>query len=146
MTPLVPGTLFFERYTVLALLSAEERLNIYRVAAMQRCAVCGVENDGSAEVCGFCGNRLPPALTRRVIEQRAPETGAPLPSTSFLLDGKIYMFVPDTDGALDNSPSAVRLTYGYQSNAGIQRGVSGEPNQDALGILHLTAQYADGSP
>lgn len=146
LKPLEPGTLFLERYTILELLSADRDTNIYRVAAMQRCPVCGVENDGSVQVCGFCGNRLPPALTRRVIEQRAPENGMPLPSAAFLLSGKVYLFVPDLDGTPDGSPSAVRLTHGYSSDVGFQRGASGEPNQDALGILHLTAQNADGSP
>src|SRR5207253_3496415 len=113
---------------------------------MQRCPVCSVENDGASETCGFCGTRLPPALTRRVIEQPAPEEGTPLPPNSFPLDGKVYSFVPDVNGTNEASPGTLRLHHGYQSDAGVQRGSGGEPNQDSLGILHLTAQNADGAP
>ena len=143
--PLALGTLVLDRYTVLALLSSEPHANIYRVAEGQSCLVCHVENDGGAESCGFCGTPLPPALTRCMVEQRAPENGVAFPSASYLLDGKLYSFVRDTDQLMKASPM-MRLTFGYCTDPGVQRGAMGDPNQDALGILHLTAQNAEGAP
>lgn len=144
--PLAPGTLLLDRFTILALLATDGRANLYRVSAMQRCPVCSVENDGASETCGFCGSHLPPPLTRRVIEQLAPDGSEPLPPNSFPLDGKVYSFVPDIDRDNDASPDSVRLNHGYQSDAGLQRGGAGEANQDSLGILHLLAQNAYGAP
>ncbi len=146
ITPLLLGTLLLERYTIIELLSSDAVANVYRVAAMQRCAVCNVENDGGAEVCGFCGSALPPTLTRRVIEQRAPANLTHLPPTSFLLDGQTYTFARDVDTTAQRAPRSTRLRYGYQTDPGVQRGAAGEPNQDALAAFHLSAQHADAAP
>lgn len=144
--PLVLGTTLLDRYTVVELLLSDERANVYRVADAQRCAVCGVDNDGAAETCGFCSSALPPPATRRVIEQRAPDNASILPPASFLLQGHIYTVVRDSDTAASGIPHGLHLTFGYQTDPGVRRGATGDPNQDALCVFQLAFQSAASAP
>jgi serine/threonine protein phosphatase PrpC len=143
--PLAVGALLLDRYTVTAVLAANGRANIYRVAAMQRCGVCNVENDGLAGTCGYCGTALPPAPTRRVVEQRAPAQPAQLPPASFLHDGNLYSFVRDSDQDIVVPSLTWHMRCAYQTDPGVKRGAAGEPNQDALGVFQLAARNADGA-
>lgn len=144
--PLVLGTILLDRYTVVELLVSDARANVYRVADMQRCRVCGVDNDGGAVTCGFCGAVLPPPHTRRIIEQRAPENSPTLPPASFLIEGHVYTLVRDTDLAPNAVPPGLHLTFGYQTDPGVQRGATGDPNQDTLFVLQLASQSAANAP
>lgn len=145
LPPLAIGTLLLDRYTVTAVLSANGRANVYRVTAMQRCGVCNVENDGGAEICGYCGTALPPAPTRRVVEQRAPTDPAELPPASFMHEGSLYSFVRDSDQDIVLPALAWRVRCAGQSDPGVRRGAIGEPNQDALGVFQMSAQNAEGA-
>lgn len=145
LLPLAVGTLLLDRYTVTAVLSANGRANVYRVTAMQRCGVCNVENDGSAETCGYCGTALPPAPTRRVVEQLAPADPAQLPPASFMHDGSIFSFVRDSDQDIIVPALTWHVRCAGQTDPGVKRGAAGEPNQDALGFFQLSAQNAEGA-
>lgn len=144
--PLALGTILLDRYTIVELLAGDSRANVYRVADMQRCPVCNVENDGSAVTCGFCGNPLPSPATRRIIQQPAPENIGLLPPASFLVDGHVYTVVRDSESAAGVVPRAMHITFGYQTDPGVQRGATGDPNQDALFVLQLASQNAASAP
>ncbi|TAH51047.1 MAG: serine/threonine-protein phosphatase [Chloroflexota bacterium] len=143
--PLTPGTLLLDRYTVVEILASDALSNTYRVAAMQRCVLCHVENDGTAQVCGFCGNTLPPPLTRRVLEMRPPANVTQLSPSTILFNGLSYTFLPDNGDGRAASPT-LQFSYGAQTDAGLQRGAAGESNQDAIAAFQLNAQNAAGAP
>src|SRR4051794_32366113 len=84
LAPLVMGTILLERYTVRTLIAHEPEHNVYRVGEARLCPVCGVENDGGTDVCGFCANALPAPLELVLTEQRAPASLRGLPPTSFI--------------------------------------------------------------
>lgn len=145
LLPLIPGTLLLDRYTVVELVSSSETANVYFVAPVRPCPVCGVENDGGAIECGFCGAELPEPNFLRLIEQRAPSDPHWLPPSSFVIDGCSYTLTPNSNAMSTETNSTLRFTYGMQTDPGLKRGALGEPNEDSLAVVTFDAQDARGA-
>lgn len=142
IAPLEVGALFLERYTVCGLEEHGPDRNVYWLGAARPCPVCGVENDGGADVCGFCGSALPPAPPLRLIEQRLNEPPRALPPSSFIAGGCLYSLL-----AVDApwTPLLTGPAHGVLTDVGMRRGGRGEPNEDAVFALSVMAQTSAGS-
>lgn len=135
------GSILLDRYTIVELISADNDVNVYRVAEMRRCANCGVENEGGLSDCGFCGTELPAARTLVLSERAAPPDGQIIPS-SFMLNGLNYAFARDLDRAGTPAQAGVQITYSYVTDPGLVRGSRGDLNEDSVLALHVSAQHS----
>lgn len=140
--PLVAGTLLLERYTVVRFIAATETANEYLVAVTRACPMCGVENQGDAATCGFCGSALPEASLLRLFEQRAPRDARALPPASFVLDDFCYTLAPNSATAETAAATTLQLTYGSRTDTGLARSARGEPNEDSVAVVLLDAPGA----
>lgn len=139
--PLVAGTLLLDRYTIVRFIAATETANEYLVAVTRACLVCGVENQGDAATCGFCGSALPEASLLRLFEQRAPRDARALPPASFVLDDFCYTLAPNSAAAATATPT-FQLTYGLRTDTGLARSARGEPNEDSVAVVLVDAPGA----
>ncbi len=138
------GATLLDRYAVRAVEEHAPERNVYRVAEAQVCPLCGVENSGSATLCGFCQNPLPPVTELVLVEQRLPTLLASLPPSSFIANGHLYTLAHAGADAAPRLPLPAP-TFAALTDAGIQRGMRGDPNEDAALALALTT-LAHGSP
>jgi serine/threonine protein phosphatase PrpC len=139
LMPLETGTVLLDRYTVLQVLSTSDTAIEYQVAATRACPACGVENQGDAAACGFCGTPLPEPKRLRLVEQYAPRDARQLPPATFIIDQYAYTLQTDTPAP---RASSFHFTYGAQTDVGLKRRAQGEPNQDSIGSIVLDTQGA----
>lgn len=145
LSSLIPGTLLLDRYTVVELVSSSAAANVYLAAPVRPCAVCGVENDGGAIECGFCGAELPESNFLCLIEQRAPSDLHLLPPSSFSIDGRNYTLMPNSNVMSVEENPTLGFNYGMRTDPGLKRGALGEPNEDSLAVVTFDAQDARGA-
>ncbi len=138
--PLAPGALLLDRYTIVEFVAANETANEYLVAATRACPFCGVENQGAARECGFCGNLLADPQLLRLTEQRAPSDPRQLPASSFVIDDYAYAFVNETTAAA-HAPQ-LHWTFAAQSDTGLKRSAQGEHNEDCIATVVFAGQGA----
>ncbi len=145
LNPLVPGVTLLDRYTIVEVISSNDVVNLYRVAEMQRCPNCGVENEGNLTHCGFCGFDLP-APRLLVLSERSTANQTPLLPTSFMLDGLTYTFMRDPEQTMGTATPTIKLSYGSLTDPGLVHGIKGDLNQDSVLAFQLTAQHSTAAP
>lgn len=133
--PLAPGSVLLDRYTVMQVVSTTDAANEYLVTVAHACPNCGVENQGDALECGFCGNALPEPKLLRLLEQRAPRDVRRLPPTSFVIGDYCYALLPDTATSPARAGPPLQFNYGAKSDTGLMRGAQGSPNEDSVGAV-----------
>lgn len=145
ITPLAVGTTLLDRYAIIETLSRENGINLYRVAEARLCPQCGVENEGNLSHCGYCGNELPRPRTFLLAERRAP-TGETLIPTSFRINGLTYAFARDVERQKSAPQAPLQFDAGFGTDPGLVRGGRGEPNEDSVLVMQLSAQHNSASP
>lgn len=136
--PLAPGALLLDRYTIVQFVASTATANEYLVVATRACPFCGVENQGDARECGFCGNLLADPQLLRLTEQRAPADPRQLPASSFVIDDYAYAFVNETPAAAHGAQT--HLTFAAQSDTGLKRSAQGELNEDCIATVIFAGQ------
>ena len=143
LSPLSPGTTLLDDYTIVETVSHSATENVYLVVSARRCPTCGVENDGDAVQCGFCGTELPPAPRLRLTETRAPRDPRILPPASFVVNDCAYTFATQADAAQAQTRGLV-FRYGMLTDPGLKRGALGAVNEDSMAAVMLDANRAHG--